>query len=66
MTDNILPPKRRLRKRAMAHMLSLSVRTLDKLMARRIVPFEKVGALILFDPEAVIAAFKKYERKAAK
>ena len=47
-------------------MLSLSVRTLDKLMARRIVPYEKVGALILFDPEAVIAALKKYERRGAK
>jgi hypothetical protein len=38
----------------------------DNLRNARIIPFLKVRGLILFDPEAVIAALKAYERKTAK
>jgi hypothetical protein len=54
------------RKRPMAKIISVSPRTVDNLRNARIIPFLKVRGLILFDPEAVIAALKAYERKTAK
>ena len=66
MKDLILPSRARVRRDEMALLLSISTRKLDRLVAGRIVPYEKIGRVVLFDPEAVVQALKKYERKAAK
>jgi hypothetical protein len=63
MNDKVV--KKRLTSNEMAEVLSVKPRTLRKWRYDRIVPFEQVGFVILFDPEAVIAALKKYERKPA-
>jgi excisionase family DNA binding protein len=46
----------------MAELLGVSVRTLRNWMSMRIIPFYKIKRIILFDPEAVEAALKEYER----
>jgi hypothetical protein len=57
--------KRRLKPVAMAALLDVNPRTLRKWRYQRIVPWEQVGHVILFDPDAVLAALGKYERKPA-
>jgi excisionase family DNA binding protein len=57
--------KRRLTSIEMAELLSVKPRTLRKWRYERVIPFEQVGFVILFDPDAVITALKKYERKPA-
>jgi hypothetical protein len=54
--------QRFVRKRELAEIISISPRTLDLLMARKIVPYIKVGRIVLFDPEQVVDALRNYER----
>jgi excisionase family DNA binding protein len=53
---------RKVRAKEMAELLGVSVRTLRNWMSMRIIPFYKIKRIILFDPEAVEAALKEYER----
>jgi hypothetical protein len=55
--------KRRLTSIEMSELISVKPRTLRKWRYERVIPFEQVGHVILFDPEAVFAALKKFERK---
>jgi hypothetical protein len=55
--------RRRLKEAEMATELNIKPRTLRKWRYERIIPFEKIGYIIRFDPDAVFAALKKYERK---
>ncbi len=52
------------REKEEAARLKISVRTLREWKGT-IVPFHKVGRLVLFDPEAVDRALQKFERKIA-
>jgi hypothetical protein len=49
-----------LRKQALAARLSVSVRCLENWMTRRIIPFTKIGGVVLFDPAEVDAALKAF------
>jgi hypothetical protein len=50
-----------IRKRGIAHLISLSPRAVDSLVAARIIPVIKVNArLHLFDPEAVKQALAQH------
>jgi hypothetical protein len=58
--------KRRLvRKIELLEIIPISARTLDGYLAKRIIPFVKVSRIVLFDPEEVLKALKKFERKAS-
>jgi excisionase family DNA binding protein len=45
--------------------LGISPRTLDRWVARRRIPFEKIGRVLKFEVAAVDAALKKFRRNAA-
>jgi hypothetical protein len=53
----------KLREKEMAGRLGVSERTLRSWRAVRIVPFIKIRKVILFDPDAVEAALRRFERK---
>jgi hypothetical protein len=55
--------KKLLREFEQAKLLNVSPRTLRDYRSKKLVPFIKLGGLILFDPERVEAALKKFERK---
>ena len=57
--------KQLLREPAEAKRIGVSARTLRDWRARRVVPFIKIGRVILFDSEQVDLALKKFERKTA-
>jgi hypothetical protein len=54
--------KQLLRECEQAKLLAISPRTLREWRTRRLVPFVKINRVILFDPERVQAALKKFER----
>ena len=56
--------KQKVREKILAELLGVSERTIRNWRASRIIPFIKVGRVILFDPEAVERALLKFERKA--
>ena len=45
--------------------IGISRRTLDRWVARRRIPFEKIGRVLKFEVAAVDAALKKFRRNAA-
>lgn len=49
-----------LRRRAAAEYTNISPRTLSNWMARRIIPFRKIGRTVLFDPAELDAALNKF------
>jgi excisionase family DNA binding protein len=57
--------KQKVREKVIAELLGVSERTVRNWRASRIIPFTKVGRVILFDPEAVERALLKFERKAS-
>ena len=57
--------QRRLRYPQMAEALGVSERLLKNWVRDRVVPFIKIKRCVLFDPEAVEAALKRFERKVA-
>jgi Helix-turn-helix domain len=56
--------KQKIREKAMAGILGVSERTLRNWRSLKIVPYTKIGRVILFDPDAVHAALERFERKA--
>lgn len=48
-------------KRSLARELSVSVRTVDNLMARRAIPCVKIGRLVRFDLQRVKAGLARFE-----
>ncbi|MDA7667763.1 helix-turn-helix domain-containing protein, partial [bacterium] len=53
MTNNTVTNPIYVRKSAMAKALGVSQRTLENWMATRIVPYQKIGKVVCFDPDAV-------------
>jgi len=53
-----------LRERDQAALLKVSLTTLRDWRRSKIVPFFKIGRLVLYNPEAVTKALEKFERKA--
>ena len=51
-----------IREREQARRLGVSVRTLREWRAKRLVPYFKIGRVVMFDPGKVLAALKKFER----
>lgn len=66
VTKEAVFPKKLIRKRHLAEMISISTRSIDGLMKARVIPFVKFRGTVLFDIEAVIAALKDFERKTLK
>lgn len=58
--NNVTSNGVRLRKGDMAARLSISVRCLENWMTNRIVPFIKVGNVVLFDPIEVDTALNRF------
>jgi excisionase family DNA binding protein len=56
--------KQKVREKVIAELLGVSERTVRNWRMSRIIPYTKVGRIILFDPEAVEQALRKFERKA--
>jgi hypothetical protein len=56
----------RLKEAQKANELGIKPRLLRKWRYERVVPYEKIHNVILFDPIAVVAALKTFERPAAK
>ena len=56
----------RLRKRAQAERLSISVRCLENWMTRGIVPYTRIGNVVIFDPVAVDEALQQFEVKGSR
>jgi DNA-binding transcriptional MerR regulator len=52
-----------IREKKCAEALSVSVRTLRYWRRRKIIPFFKVGALVLYDLDDVLGALKTYKRE---
>jgi hypothetical protein len=52
-----------LREREQAGKLGISVRTLREWRAKRLIPYFKVGRVVMFDPSRVRQAVEKFERK---
>ena len=48
-------------KRSLARELNVSVRTIDSLMARRAIPYMKIGRLVRFDLQRVRTALARSE-----
>jgi excisionase family DNA binding protein len=57
--------KQRIREKIIAELLGVSERTVRNWRASRIIPYTKVGRIILFEPAAVERALLKFERKAS-
>jgi DNA-binding transcriptional regulator YiaG len=55
----------RVREKQMARQLEVCTRTLREWRAQRKIPSFKVGRIVLYDPEAVLAALDRYKREAA-
>jgi DNA-binding transcriptional MerR regulator len=52
------------REKGCADALSVSVRTLRYWRRRKIIPFFKVGALVMYDLDEVLQALRAYKREA--
>jgi excisionase family DNA binding protein len=57
--------KQKVREKVIAELLGVSERTIRNWRASRIIPYTKVGRIILFDPESVERALLKFERRAS-
>jgi hypothetical protein len=57
--------KQLIREPEQAKRLSISQRTLRSLRAQRLVPFVKINRIVLYDPEKVMEALERFERKEA-
>jgi hypothetical protein len=57
VSENIL-----VREPEMGKQLSVPTRTLRKWRENRIIPFLKVGAIVLYDPQKVMEALRQFER----
>ena len=57
--------KQKVREKVIAELLGVSERTVRNWRASRIIPYTKVGRVILFDPESVERALLKFERRAS-
>ena len=55
----------KVREKVIAELLGVSERTVRNWRASRIIPYTKVGRIILFDPESVERALLKFERRAS-
>ena len=55
---------KKLREKEVAEVLGVSARTIRNWRAAKVIPFTKVGRVILFDPLGVERALLKFERKA--
>ena len=55
---------KRLRSKEMAALIGISERMLRHWQSRRIIPYEKINRIVLFNPEKVLAALEKFERNA--
>jgi hypothetical protein len=55
---------RLIREKKCADALSVSVRTLRYWRRRKIIPFFKVGALVMYDLDEVLRALRTYKREA--
>jgi DNA-binding transcriptional MerR regulator len=55
--------KKLIREPEQAKLLGMSQRTLRSLRAQRLVPFVKINRIVLYDPDRVIAALERFERK---
>lgn len=53
-----------LTKKQLAEELKIGLRSLDSLMAKRAIPFLKLGKSVRFDPEAVKESLKGYTVRA--
>jgi phage terminase Nu1 subunit (DNA packaging protein) len=47
------------RKKDMARILGVSVRTLENWMTARIIPYQKIGKVVSFNPDSVRAAIER-------
>ena len=65
LSDRDKQMKQKMREKVIAELLGVSERTVRNWRASRIIPYTKVGRVILFDPEAVERALLKFERKAS-
>jgi len=59
----LLMDARLIREKKCADALSVSVRTLRYWRRRKIIPFFKVGALVMYDLNEVLRALKTYKRE---
>jgi excisionase family DNA binding protein len=57
--------KQKVREKVIAGLLGVSERTVRNWRASRIIPYTKIGRVILFDPESVERALLKFERRAS-
>lgn len=55
-----------IREKPCADAISVSVRTLRYWRRRRVIPFLKVGALVMYDLDEVLEALKSYKRDSIK
>jgi excisionase family DNA binding protein len=53
------------RQKELAETLRVSERSIRNWQERRIIPFVKIGRVVLFDIEKVMSALERFERKAA-
>jgi excisionase family DNA binding protein len=54
-----------LRQKELAEALRVSERCIRNWQERRIIPFVKIGRVVLFDIEKVMSCLNRFERKAA-
>jgi len=55
---------KKIREKEVAELFGVSARTIRNWRAAKVIPFTKVGRVILFDPLGVERALLKFERKA--
>jgi hypothetical protein len=66
-TENFEKARRRLvRKKGLLKVVPVSPRTLNSLMAKDLIPYRKLGAIVLFDVDEVLAALDTFKRKVRK
>jgi excisionase family DNA binding protein len=53
------------RQKELAETLRVSERSIRNWQERRIIPFVKIGRVVLFDIEKVMSSLERFERKAA-
>jgi excisionase family DNA binding protein len=58
-------PKLFFRQKELAEALLVSQRCVRNWQERRIIPFVKIGRVVLFDIEKVMSSLERFERKAA-
>jgi excisionase family DNA binding protein len=53
ITQNNVKLNGHVRKQEMAKIMGVSIRTIETWMARRIIPYHKIGKVVTFNPEQV-------------